>query len=64
MRIRTAVVILVVLAMLALSACGGAGSKTVKIAILAPLSGDVATFGQSTRDGAMLAIEVETPRRR
>jgi len=57
MRIRTAVVILVVLAMLALSACGGAGSKTVKIAILAPLSGDVATFGQSTRDGAMLAIE-------
>ncbi len=64
MRIRTAVVILVVLAMLALSACGGAGNKTVKIAILAPLSGDVATFGQSTRDGAMLAIEVETPRRR
>jgi len=43
--------------MLALSACGGAGSKAVKIAILAPLSGDVATFGQSTRDGAMLAIE-------
>ncbi len=57
MRIRTAVVTLVVVAMLALSACGGAGSKAVKIAILAPLSGDVATFGQSTRDGAMLAIE-------
>ena len=42
--------------MLALSACGG-GGKTVKVAILAPLSGDVATFGESTRDGALLAIE-------
>jgi branched-chain amino acid transport system substrate-binding protein len=43
--------------MVMLSACGGASSKTVKIAILAPLSGDVATFGQSTRDGAMMAID-------
>ncbi len=49
--------VLVVLAMVALPACGGGGSKTLKIAILAPLSGDVATFGQSTRDGALLAIE-------
>jgi branched-chain amino acid transport system substrate-binding protein len=40
----------------ALVGCKGAGG-TVKIAILAPLSGDVATFGQSTRDGAMLAVE-------
>jgi branched-chain amino acid transport system substrate-binding protein len=29
----------------------------VKIAILAPLSGDVATFGESTRNGAMMAVE-------
>lgn len=44
--------------MLVLSACGGdGGGKNLKVAILAPLSGDVATFGQSTRDGAMLAIE-------
>ena len=42
--------------MLALSACGGGGGA-IKIAILAPLSGDVATFGQSTRDGVMLAVE-------
>jgi len=49
--------VLVVLAMVVLPACGGGGSKTLKIAILAPLSGDVATFGQSTRDGALLAIE-------
>ena len=57
MRIRTAIVSVIVLAMVVLSGCGGAGSKTVKIAILAPLSGDVATFGQSTRDGALMAIE-------
>jgi branched-chain amino acid transport system substrate-binding protein len=42
--------------MLVLSACGG-GSGAIKIAILAPMSGDVATFGQSTRDGILLAIE-------
>ncbi len=29
----------------------------VKIAILAPLSGEVKTFGESTRNGAMMAIE-------
>jgi branched-chain amino acid transport system substrate-binding protein len=29
----------------------------VKIAILAPLSGDVKTFGESTRDGALMAFE-------
>ena len=31
--------------------------KTLKVAILAPLSGDVKTFGESTRDGALMAIE-------
>jgi branched-chain amino acid transport system substrate-binding protein len=31
--------------------------KELKIAILAPLSGPVPTFGVSTRDGALLAIE-------
>ncbi len=49
-----------VLAMLfALTGCGGGGggSQAVKVAILAPLSGDVATFGESTRDGATMAIE-------
>lgn len=53
----------VLVAMIALVACqpGGGGeepaAEPLKIAILAPLSGDVATFGQSTRDGALLAIE-------
>ncbi|MCX7609274.1 MAG: ABC transporter substrate-binding protein [Anaerolineales bacterium] len=44
-------------AMLLLAACGGGGAKELKIAILAPLSGPVPTFGEMTRDGALLAIE-------
>jgi len=41
-----------------LGACSPAASGgEVKIAILAPLSGPVPTFGVSTRDGALLAIE-------
>ncbi len=56
MRSRFFVLMALLVSMLALSACGGGGG-TIKIAILAPLSGDVATFGQSTRDGAMLAVE-------
>jgi len=34
-----------------------AGQEEVKVAILAPLSGPVPTFGVSTRDGSLLAIE-------
>jgi len=46
-------------AALLLSVLSGCGStkKELKIAILAPLSGPVPTFGVSTRDGALLAIE-------
>ena len=60
MRTRITLLVALVVSMLALSACGGAAGPatgTVKIAILAPLSGDVRTFGESTRDGALLAIE-------
>jgi branched-chain amino acid transport system substrate-binding protein len=50
---------LLVIASLMLAACGPAasGGDTIKVAILAPLSGPVPTFGVSTRDGALLAIE-------
>jgi branched-chain amino acid transport system substrate-binding protein len=50
---------IVALLAIMLSACaqGGAGGGTIKIAILAPLSGSVPTFGVSTRDGALLALE-------
>jgi branched-chain amino acid transport system substrate-binding protein len=47
----------VILAATLLAACGGGGSDTIKVAILAPLSGPVPTFGVMTRDGALLAIE-------
>ncbi len=48
-----------ILAAMILSACGGGASaaKEVKVAILAPLSGPVPTFGVMTRDGALMAIE-------
>jgi len=38
-------------------ASGGKEAGTIKVAVLAPLSGPVPTFGAMTRDGALLAIE-------
>ena len=50
--------VILLIAML-LSACGGTTAKQteIKIAILSPLSGPVPTFGVSTRDGALMAIQ-------
>ncbi len=48
---------IVLLVAMLLGACSGGGAKTLKIAILAPLSGPVPTFGVSDRDGALLAIK-------
>src|SRR3990172_8110682 len=52
---------LFVIAAMILVACGGTGgtggAAELKVAILAPLSGPVPTFGVSTRDGALLAID-------
>jgi branched-chain amino acid transport system substrate-binding protein len=58
MKTRVAIFALLIVALL-VTACqpGAAGGGTIKIAILAPLSGPVPTFGVSTRDGALLAIE-------
>jgi branched-chain amino acid transport system substrate-binding protein len=50
------VVLLAALLVTLLSGCGSS-SKELKIALLTPLSGPVPTFGVSTRDGALLAIE-------
>lgn len=58
MKALRIVSLLVVFTLLAASLAGCAGGqKTIKIAILAPITGDVATFGASTRDGAILAFE-------
>jgi branched-chain amino acid transport system substrate-binding protein len=50
---------LLLIAAMLLSACAqlGAGGGDIKIAVLAPLSGQVATFGESTRNGVLLAID-------
>ena len=48
----TAIVLVLVAALIGCSAT----PKAVKVAVLAPLSGPVPTFGVSTRDGALLAI--------
>jgi len=59
MRRRFLWIFAVLVSLVVLPACGGgtASDDTIKIAILTPLSGDVATFGQSIHDGAMLAID-------
>jgi branched-chain amino acid transport system substrate-binding protein len=54
---RYLVLIAMALAVLAMFIGCQQAPKTVKVAILAPLSGPVPTFGVSTRDGALLAIE-------
>ena len=48
-------VVLLIALVLALFNCGKPAA--LKVAVLAPLSGPVPTFGVSTRDGALLAIE-------
>lgn len=50
---------ILLIVVMVLSACttGAAAKKEIKIAILAPLSGSQPSFGQMTRDGALLAIE-------
>ena len=56
MKKRVVLSVLLALGVL-LSACQPAAPSTIKIAILAPLSGSNPTFGVSTRDGALLAIK-------
>jgi len=52
---------LMVVASMLLTACGTPAAEekagALKVAVLAPLSGAVPTFGVSTRDGALLAIK-------
>jgi branched-chain amino acid transport system substrate-binding protein len=58
MKLRSKILITILLvATLAVSGCQLGKPKTLKIAILGPLSGDVKTFGESNRNGALMAIE-------
>jgi branched-chain amino acid transport system substrate-binding protein len=56
-KILPLIALLIVSSMI-LSACGGgAGGGTLKIGLLAPLSGAVPTFGLSTKEGTELAVK-------
>ena len=44
-------------AALLLIGCGGKGAKEIRIGVFGSLTGPTATFGQSMKDGALLAIE-------
>jgi branched-chain amino acid transport system substrate-binding protein len=55
-RIFLFVSVLLIASMM-LAGCAPKAAEVVKIAILAPLSGAVPTFGVSTRDGALLAMK-------
>jgi len=53
-----AILTIVIIASFILPACGGgAGGGTIKIGLLAPLSGAVPTFGVSTQEGTEMAIK-------
>ncbi len=52
---KTLRTVLVSAAVLVLLGCGG--GDAIKVGIILPLTGDVKTFGESARNGAMLAIE-------
>ncbi len=54
---RSFAILAVVVVLATMVAACRPAPKTLKVAILAPLSGDVATFGASTRDGALLAVD-------
>jgi branched-chain amino acid transport system substrate-binding protein len=56
MKLFKALSIVMIVAFI-LAACGKTGGGTVKVGLLAPLSGAVPTFGISTKEGAELAIK-------
>jgi branched-chain amino acid transport system substrate-binding protein len=51
------ILFVVLLAALLLSACQAGAGGNIKIAVLAPMSGQVATFGDSTAKGIQLAVD-------
>lgn len=54
-----AILSLLIVASMILPACasGGAGGGTIKVGLLAPLSGQVPTFGLSTKEGVEMAVK-------
>ena len=56
-NILLAVLIVASMALAACAPAGGAGGGTIKIGLLAPLSGQVPTFGVSTKEGVEMAVK-------
>ena len=58
-RTVSAILALVLISILALGAgcSGGGAAKTIKIGLIAPMTGDVKTFGESTKEGFLLALD-------
>jgi branched-chain amino acid transport system substrate-binding protein len=54
---KRVLVFAVLMAALLMSACQPAAAGSIKIAVLAPMSGQVATFGDSTAKGVQLAVD-------
>jgi branched-chain amino acid transport system substrate-binding protein len=52
-----ALVLVLVMVASVLAGCGGTTGGTVKVALVFPMTGDAATFGQSSKEGAELAIK-------
>lgn len=48
---------LLIIASMILPACASGSSSTIKVGLLAPLSGQVPTFGISTREGVEMAVK-------
>jgi branched-chain amino acid transport system substrate-binding protein len=55
--VRHLVAVLAATAIVAGLSCGGKAGAAIKIGLVVPLTGDVKTFGESTRNGVMLAID-------
>jgi len=59
MKSRGTMIVLAVMvaAAFALTSCGGGKTSEIKIGGISPLTGEAATFGQSTKNGMSLAVE-------
>ena len=49
-------ILVIVAMMLPLASCGPKGGGTIKIGVIAPMTGDVKTFGESTKEGVEVAV--------
>ncbi len=56
-RIVAVVAIALLIPALALSGCSSGDKKTLRVGLITPLTGDVKTFGESTKNGVLLAME-------